>query len=63
MSDTLQRPAIHGSASSDGANLQIIMNMTKKKQQKNCRGAAEYRLFIGKDTKFLLFRKSQGSFL
>ena len=30
---------------------------------KNCRGAAEYRRFIGKDTKFLLFRKSQGAFL
>ena len=47
----------------DATNLQIIMNMTKKKQQKNCRAAAEYRRFIGKDTKFLLFRKSQGAFL
>ena len=37
--------------------------MTKKKTKKNCRAAAEYRRFIGKDTKFLLFRKSQGAFL
>ena len=34
MSDTLQRPAIHGSASSDGANIQIILETTKEKQEK-----------------------------